>query len=275
MMKTYKFTAYDVCDEIALNIIAQHFNLNKKLKWEDTVLLKENNLNGIVSDTESKYIFLYHFGSIVFVNFEYHEVMDAIKYFKNISSKCFKDMNKNYYTEEFTLYVDENKELEISFDSMTIGTLNETYMATLSLVLSKSVSLDKIEQDIEILTDEVESVMDYLDRGAFTLKDKDLAKLSSKILRGKFDIVSYLRLLDKPDIAWRNEFAEELYLELIDLFDIAERFEKIKNKTEVLLNVIEVFSTIMHSKKGNTLEWIVIILIAFELILPVFEMFFK
>ncbi|EQB86741.1 hypothetical protein M918_12800 [Clostridium sp. BL8] len=249
MMKTYKFTAYDVCDEIALNIIAQHFNLNKKLKWEDTVLLKENNLNGIVSDTESKYIFLYHFGSIVFVNFEYHEVMDAIKYFKNISSKCFKDMNKNYYTEEFTLYVDENKELEISFDSMTIGTLNETYMATLSLVLSKSVSLDKIEQDIEILTDEVESVMDYLDRGAFTLKDKDLAKLSSKILRGKFDIVSYLRLLDKPDIAWRNEFAEELYLELIDLFDIAERFEKIKNKTEVLLNVIEVFSTIMQFKK--------------------------
>jgi len=273
-MKTYKYRAYDICDEIELDIIAKHFNINKKLKWEDALILKQNHLNGIVSNIEDKYIFLYHFGSIVFVNFEHHEAMDAVKYLRNINSKCFKSMNKNTYTEEFSLQVIDGHEMEINFNSMIIGTLNEAYMATLALVLSKSVSLDEIEKEVEVLSDDVEYIMDYLDKGIFQLKDKSLAKLSSRILRAKYDIVSYLMLLDKPDIAWRDEFVEDLYLQLSDLFDLSERFEKIKNKTEVLLDVIDVFSTLMHSKKGTTLEWIVIILIAFELILPVFERIF-
>jgi len=274
-MKTYKYRAHDICDEIELGIIAKHFNINKKLKWEDTLILKENNLSGIVSNVEDKYIFLYHFGSVVFVNFEHHEAMDAIKYLSNISSKCFKNMNKNSYTEDFSLQVIEGHELEINYNSMIIGALNDAYMTTLALVLAKSSSLDKIEKDVEVLSDDVEYIMDYLDKGIFQLKDKSLAKLSSRILRAKYDIVAYVMLLDKPDIAWRDEFVEELYLQLSDLFDLAERFEKIKNKTEVLLDVVDVFSTLMHSKKGTTLEWIVIILIAFELILPVIEIFIR
>lgn len=275
MMKTYKYRAHDICDEIELGIIAKHFNINKKLKWEDTLILKENNLSGIVSSVEDKYIFLYHFGSVVFVNFEHHEAMDAIKYLSNISSKGFKNMNKNSYTEDFLLQVIEDHELEINYNSMIIGALNDAYMTTLALVLAKSSSLDKIEKDVEVLSDDVEYIMDYLDKGIFQLKDKSLAKLSSRILRAKYDIVAYVMLLDKPDIAWRDEFVEELYLQLSDLFDLSERFEKIKNKTEVLLDVVDVFSTLMHSKKGTTLEWIVIILIAFELILPVIEIFIR
>ncbi|MEG0773482.1 RMD1 family protein [Clostridium sp.] len=270
-MRNYKFNAYDTCDEIELDIIAKHFNVNKKFKWEDTLILKENNLSGIVANTENKYIFLYHFGSVVFVNFEYHEAMDAIKYLHNINSKGFKNMNKNFSTEDFILQVIEGHELEINFNYMIIGELKESYMSTLALVLAKSTSLDKIEKDVEILSDDVEYIMDYLDKGVFQLKDKSLAKLASRILRSKYEIVAYVMLLDKPDIAWKDEYVEDLYMQLIDLFDLSERFEKIKNKTEVLLDVIEVFSTLMHSKKGNTLEWIVILLIGFEIVFALVE----
>lgn len=269
-MTTYSFSAFDVCYEIALPIIARHFNITKKFKWEEPLVLTGNQLKEIVTDVEGKYIYVYSFGSMVFVNFEYHQSMDAIKYFQNIGSeKCLKTMSNFPNTENMKLQVQEGSNTEVNFNSITVGSLKDYHMNTLALMLARSISLEKIEIDIDGLFDEVEKVMDYLDKGIFKVKDERLGKISSKILRIKFDVVSNLGLLDKPDIAWYYEGAENLYEQLLELFEIKERYERIKSKTEILSNVMEVFSSLMHSKRGTILEWIVIVLIAFEIIAPI------
>lgn len=273
-MTTYSFSAFDVCYEIVLPIIAKHFNVTKKFKWEEPLVLTGNQLKEIVTDIEGKSVYVYSFGSIVFVNFEYHQCMDCIKYLRNAGmEKCFKNMSNFTNTENMKLQVEEGHDMEVNFNSITVGTLKEYHIHTLALMLARSISLEKIEIDIDSLFDEVEKIMDYLDKGILKIKDEKLGKISSKILRIKFDVVSNLGLLDKPDIAWYYEGAEDLYEQLNELFEIKDRFERIKNKTEILSNVMEVFSSLMHSKRGTILEWIVIILIAFEIAAPILGKF--
>jgi uncharacterized Rmd1/YagE family protein len=113
--------------------------------------------------------------------------------------------------------------------------------------------------------------MVFLDKGHLNLSDDKLAKMSGKILKFKYTTLSSIMVLDKPDIAWKNEDAEDFFMHLSDLFELKDRYEKIRHKTEVLLDITEVFSSLTHAKRGNRLEWAVIILISLEILMSVID----
>jgi uncharacterized Rmd1/YagE family protein len=76
------FKALFLSSEINLNKIAQHFGINQKFKWEDLLLLDEQSLKGLLREPENKTVYIFHFGAMVFVNFEHHQIMDVITYIK-------------------------------------------------------------------------------------------------------------------------------------------------------------------------------------------------
>jgi uncharacterized Rmd1/YagE family protein len=98
--------------------------------------------------------------------------------------------------------------------------------------------------------------------------------MSAKILGYKFDTISYIRLLDKPDITWVNEEAGQLFIELSKIFELDDRYKKIGHKSETLMDITEVFSGLTHARRGNRLEWAVIILIGIEILLSLYTIFF-
>ncbi|MEG0479863.1 MAG: RMD1 family protein, partial [Clostridium sp.] len=84
---------------------------------------------------------------------------------------------------------------------------------------------------------------------------------------------SYITLFEKPDIAWENEDAEKLFLKASDLFELEDRYDVIRHKSEVLLDVIETFSDLSHSKRTTRLEWIIVIFIIFEILTTIINAF--
>ena len=79
-----EFKAVVVSNEINLNKISEHFGSDRKIKWEEALLLKGNQLEGILQQTENKMIYIFYFGSITFLNFQHHEIMDIVKYLKKL-----------------------------------------------------------------------------------------------------------------------------------------------------------------------------------------------
>jgi len=215
IMAETEFKAIVLSNEINLNKISQHFGSNRKLKWEEYLILKGTELQGIVREIEMKRVYLFHFGSIVFLNFQYHEIMDVINYLKTI------------------------------------------------------------ENGISRVLDEIEEVVNNLYRGELTVSDEKLAKMSASILEFKLSTISYVMLLDKPAITWNNEEASELFDELTIVFELTDRYEKLRHKIDTLMDIIEVFSGLAHSKRGTRLEWAVIILIGIEICLSLFALFFE
>nr|WP_235334178.1 RMD1 family protein [Pelosinus fermentans] len=272
IMAETEFKAIVLSNEINLNKISQHFGSNRKLKWEEYLILKGTELQGIVREIEMKRVYLFHFGSIVFLNFQYHEIMDVINYLKTIESGIH-DTNTFKYVDEYKIESNSESESAINNDYMVTKQIAEYQFDIVSTVLAKSVALEKIEADISRVLDEIEEVVNNLYRGELTVSDEKLAKMSASILEFKLSTISYVMLLDKPAITWNNEGASELFDELTILFELADRYEKLRHKIDTLMDIIEVFSGLAHSKRGTRLEWVIIILIGIEICLSLFEKF--
>jgi uncharacterized Rmd1/YagE family protein len=186
----------------------------------------------------------------------------------------FSQTTEFQYIEDFKLEVREESEFELNYNSIIVPSLNNYYLDMLATVLSKSVALKKIEEDIDILLDEIEDIIEFLDKGHLNLSDEKLSKMSGNILKFKYNTISYIMLLEKPKIAWNNEEAEAFFVDLSELFELKDRYEKIRHKTEMLLDITDVFTSLTHSKRGTRLEWAVIILIMIELIMSIIDKIF-
>lgn len=273
-MKVWDFKSLVLANEINLNIIAAHFGINNKYKWEDPLILSNNDLKGILRDYENKWVYLYYFGSLVFINMEYHEIQDIIKYIQNIDSNL-KNNNPNEYMDEYKLEVDDKYEYALYNDIMTTNEFFPYHLDIISVVLAKSTSLKIIEKNIDNLLDNVENIMNYLDTGKFNMSDEQIAKTSAKILRFKYYSISYLMLLEKPKSAWDNVDIENFYEQIAALFEMRDRYEKISHKTEVLQDITDVFASITHEKRGTKLEILVVILIFVELLISLIQIVFR
>lgn len=268
------FKAIVLTNELNLSKIAQHFGVKLKFKWEDFLLLKGEQLKGIIATGENKQIYLFHFGSMVSVNLQHHEIMDVVRYLKRL------DLNINEekvftYEDDYSLEVSPDEEPAINNDMMLVHEQKKYHTDLVATVIAKSVSLDKSEVEVDVLLDKIEVVVHNLSQGNLGVSDSELARMTSEILTFRLDALSSLRLLDNPDITWDNEEASALYQELLVLFELKERYENLRHKTETLMDITDAFSGLAHAKRGTRLEWIIIILIAFEIVLSLYEMFVK
>lgn len=281
-MQIYEFKSAVISTEINLAEIAKHFVINKKFKWEEPLILDENYLKGIISYPENKFVYIFYFGSIVSINLALHEIKDVIAYLSTID-KNLKPNATLGYIEDYKLVINEDIDIELiedvdfelNYESIVVKHLEKFQMGILATILARSVALRRIETDIDLLLDELENVINFLDEGHLKLSDEKLAKTSGKILRFKYSTISNIMLLEKPDVAWHNEEAEQFFVRLMELFELKDRYERLRHKTEVLLDITEVFSSLAHAKRGNKLEWMVIILIFIELILSVVDKLFR
>ncbi|VBB07658.1 Hypothetical protein LUCI_2923 [Lucifera butyrica] len=268
----WQFKAVAVSSEVNLNRLARHFGLNRKYKWEEPFRLRDDTLKGLIKDSTGKQVYIFNFGSLVFVNCQNHDITDVVQYIKKIE-KNVTDANPFEFNDDYQLEVNPSEPPVVNNDCLIVEAREEYHGEVIATILAKSVALEKTEFELEALLDDVETVVTYLKKGQLTLSDEQLAKLSGRILGFKFNTISYIMLLDKPYITWINESAGALFDKLAVLFELTDRYESIRQKTEILMDITEVFSGLAHAKRGNRLEWAIIILISIELILSLVQTF--
>ena len=271
-MMTINFKAVALITEINLNKIATHFGISHKYRWEESLRLTEEDLKGIVPESMGKSIYVFPFGSIVFVNCEHHEIMDLIHYLGRIEKGLASITTLDYF-DDYKIEILPESTLAINNDSMITSSELSHQREIVGTVLAKSVALERLEIDIDKLLDEIEGIVNYLQRGYLTVSDKKLAKMSARILGFRLSTISNIMLLDKPEITWLNEEAEKLFDELSKVFDLTDRCENIKLKSDMLMDITSVFTQLAHAKRGNRLEWGIIILIMIEIFLLLIQMF--
>ncbi|MCE5286860.1 MAG: RMD1 family protein [Pelosinus sp.] len=269
-----EFKAIVLGNELNLNRVARHFGITGKLKWEDYLALQDNLLQGILKETENKRVYIFHFGSMVCINLQHHEIMDVIKYLKRLEPEI-NEANAFKYVDEYKLEIDADQPAAINNDFMVALKQCEYQQDIVATILAKSVSFEKNEIEVNSLLDGIENVVNDLHGGKLGVSDNELAKMSGRILSFKLNTISYIMLLDRPDMTWNNEEAAALYDELSELFELRDRYEKIRHKTETLMDITEVFSNLVHAKRGNRMEWAVIILIAIEIGISLYELFWR
>ena len=271
-MNSWDFQSIVVGNEINLSAIASHYGINKKFKWEDPLVLSGSALSSLLKNTENKHVYMYNFGSLVFINMAFNEIQDMVKYLKTID-KTMKIDDIQKFSDDYRLEVRADYEYSLGNETMTASLFEKYYMDIISMILAKSISLEMVEYETDKLLDNIEDVIGFLEQGKLNMSDKQLAKTTAKVIRFKYNTISNLMLFEKPSAAWNNEDIEKFFMEMMNLFDIEDRYSKITRKTEILRNITEVFGSLSHEKRATKLEVIVVLLILFEVILALFEFF--
>jgi uncharacterized Rmd1/YagE family protein len=267
-MPNDELKAIVVNNEFNLDKIAAHFGINKKYKWEDTLVLDAKALEQMGLDSREKQLRIFPFGSVVFVNFRPEEMKTTLLYLKQVD-KNVSNVFPAEYSDEYRIMVDSAAAPAVTNDYMMVATGHEYMREIAAVILAKSVALDRIEVSIDKLLDDVEEIVGFLEKGKLGTSDARLGKISAKILGFKLDTISYVMLLDKPAITWSNNFAAELYDELSVIFELSDRYANTRHKVDTLMDITEVFSSLVHARRGAKLEWGIIILIVIEIVLQV------
>lgn len=271
-MNDLKFKAFAVTNEIDLNKIAVECNIRKKYTWEEPLLLQGEVLAIIIGEEPGKdeQILVFSFGSIVFINSTHQHTELLLRYLKTIKPDI--DIGRyERFQEDYVLHPVEGEEIELTDRYVQIPKMELFYPELISIVIAKSVALEKIEEQLGKILDDLESKIDNLEKGKLNIGNKELAKTTSRIVRHEYNTIAYIMILDKPDITWVNSDAADFYDKMSEFFELSDRYEVIKSKTEILKSIIDGLATISHSIRGLFVEWVIVVLIVIEVLLMVFD----
>jgi required for meiotic nuclear division protein 1 len=272
-MEAITFKAFAITNEIDLNKIALDCHIPKKFTWEQPLILKEERLKKIIKSNvaDAQMVLVFSFGSVVFIN---HSDNDDISLFLNYIRSFEPDIdikNSEKYTDDYSLHISESKEIELTDEYVMVPEFEDFYPEIISTILAKSVALEKTEEQLGIIYDKLETVIDRLEKGKLRIGNKELARTTAKIVRHEYNTLAYIMILDKPDITWTSNTASEFYDKMLNFFELNDRYKILKSKTDILYNIMEGFSTISHSIRGLFVEWIIVFLIVFEIVLTLLE----
>lgn len=273
-MNELKFKAFAVTNEIDLNKIAEECNIRKKYTWEEPLILQNEVLGKIIGEEPGKdeKILVFSFGSTVFINSTQPHCEILMRYLKTIKPDI--DIRRyELFQDDYVLHSAEGKEIEFTDRYVQIPNMALFfYPELISIVIAKSVALERIEEQLGKILDDLESKIDNLEKGKLNIGNKELAKTTSRIVRHEYNTIAYIMILDKPDITWINSEAADFYEKMSEFFELNDRYEVIKSKTVILKSIIDGLGSISQSIRGLFVEWVIVILIVIEVLLMVLDL---
>ncbi len=271
-MDTYKLHAWSIAKEIDLNVLAKSFGIPKKFTWEEPITIYGEHLKSLVGEevTPDKNVLFFSFGSIVLSNGK-EEWMKKIITYLNDKDVCKELADWKHYSDEYELFESEGED-SCDDNAAKISKIEQYHIELSAVVLAKSVALERNEFKIETILNKAEELIDGLEQGKTNMSDKKLGSMTASILRHEYDSISYILILDKPDITWALSDANEYYEKLSIIFELADRYEILKQKTDTLRHIVEGFTSVTHGTRSYIMEVIIIILIMVEVVLMILEL---
>lgn len=103
--------------------------------------------------------------------------------------------------------------------------------------------------------------------GKISISPKEIAKIRGTLLRTKSDIILHYGLLDTPDFFWEYPEYEAAYQRMARYMDIHQRIELLSKKLSTINELFEVLAEEQKHQHSSFLEWIIIVLIAIEIVI--------
>lgn len=266
------FTAFALPGELDLNRLAAGLGFPRRYRWEEPMVLDQASLKPLSGDQgTTKRVYLYFIGGVVFVNCTEEE---ARAFFWSMAhyAEPFKSVPDEKYRDDYALALGESSGPAVTNDLATMPVYDPAYVDTICFVIAKSVALERIEERVDQVLDEMETVIGMLDRGKLGISDRRLAKLAANVLTYKYQSIAHVMVLEKPEFTWENPEADRLYLTMANVFELNQRYNEIKHKGETLLDITGVFTSLAHARRASRLEWTIIILIFIEIVIYLFEL---
>jgi required for meiotic nuclear division protein 1 len=259
----YLFTAYHLRERLKLKDLQKVIPFQPLKAAADEIVYKLG---------KNEYLFLYRFGAMVFFNTPIEIQKRELD--RMINSLDIKEEIKA--SDDFLMETEGTAGTSVSSDSVKVPKLNYETISLVALVLAQSASLEYFEFLADEMLARSQKITKNLElTGKIEYKTQDLIRHIGFVLTTKHDIVSKLYILDKPEITWDDPSLDKLYNQLAACFELAERYKLLDYKFHMSQDSLEIISDLVSTRRAVLLEVLIILLIAVEVVLFVYQLFFK
>lgn len=199
---------------------------------------------------------------------------------KNLDEIRFIDSLKPLITNPYP--TPEIEELEIHCGKPGLGvqsgavSLDEISLEKVQVIadaLSKNLVLSLYEKKVAGEFDKIEPLAQQLAmHGKVSADSKTLLSKIGNMLLIEHRMVGRAELGDKPEILWDFPHLGGLYASLEDEFELLERQAALERKLGLISDTAQTLADVWDTRQLHKLEWYVIGLIVFEIVISLFEL---
>ncbi len=161
-----------------------------------------------------------------------------------------------------------SKDLGFSFSEIQVQDGSTDALRIVMLYVGQSVALDYYENLANVLFHGPNPFIETMKQhGRFKASRKTILKYIGESMSMRNRIIDNLYVLDAPDPAWENEYLERIDRGMKKTFDIETRSRALNDQLEVVQSNLELFSQLLQYRESNRLEWIIIGLFLFEVVM--------
>jgi uncharacterized Rmd1/YagE family protein len=162
-------------------------------------------------------------------------------------------------------------------DAIVVRDLTMERLQVIAEILGKSVVLARYEQDIAEAFTAIEPMALQMKTQPSRLpwKQRDLVRTIGDAMLVEHQLVDRAELLEKPDMLWENAELDRLYTRLEDEYELRERYLTLDTKIGVVSRAAQTMLELAQTKRSLHVEYYIVALILFEIILAVGEMIIR
>ena len=249
--------------------IAESFNI-KKFRGDFRTEAHSGSISEVFYALEEneRYLYVFDYGVVVFANYDVVAKSEFVNFIKNYAtSLVLLDLS-----EEYRIETDEKlQKIVVKNNYVTVPQIDSSLMRIVMLNIGQSVALEHYEVlTDDLITSSKHYILELEKHGKLSISKTNLLKYIGKVLNVKNSIVDNLYILDDPNLVWDNEELNLLNRHLKANFDINTRFKDLDYRLQIVENNLTLFTDVLNVRESSRLEWIVIILIALEIVIALF-----
>jgi uncharacterized Rmd1/YagE family protein len=150
--------------------------------------------------------------------------------------------------------------------------ISEERLAIVADVLAKSVVLDHFEQTIGRVFDRIQPLAAEMEQSGRTgRRAKHLVQLIGHAMQARQETVWRVEVEEKPEAVWDRPDLERLWTRLSESYELRERHNALERKLNLLSQSASTLLEVLQSNRSLRVEWYIVGLILFEIVLTLFE----
>ncbi|UKN01401.1 RMD1 family protein [Paracrocinitomix mangrovi] len=247
--------------------LGEHISIVSAIKELDYTVSKTENEFALFEVSESSWIYLKNYGSIVFIN-----VDDAVR---KKTMKLFLD-NVNEMeglpSDDFVVIVTPEVLPRADFGKIYVPNISIDVAHVIALNMAQTVALDDFQYAIESLLEQTRDFSIKLKKeGKINLSRREVRQMIGQTLVLKNRIAENLYIFDSPDVIWDDKMLTELDSQMHADLEFVRRHEGLQLNLTTIKENLDAFQSILQHKHSSLLEWIIIILILAEVLQIILE----
>ena len=255
--------SYCIANNIDLTRLDNHYKTTlvgyTSVKLRDLVKLHHGDSNCPV--------FVFKNGTVVSWGIKRHEISTYLETIKLFAYKPISLKVRDKFSYQFGDKTTIEPHDYFDVDCIRMDTDSDELKLSLSYGFSQSVTLQYFETILEALVDRYTPLIHSLSsKGEMSISRNQIRQIIGEILGAKSEMNLISNFLYHPKYFWQHPTLEEYYIMLERYLHIQRRVNAINHRLDTLNEIFDMFNGYLENRQSQSLEVIIIVLIAIEII---------